>query len=288
MLRKTVRLRKEYLLKKGLQQQEVLKTEKKKRLKAALDSHQPVPTDLRAEEHELRHEIELEDEVSMIPRTHMDDEYADAGVKDPKILITTSRKPSSRLLQFLKELKIVLPNSVRTNRGNYIMKDLVDIALKYEFSDLIILHEHRGTPDGIIISHMPSGPTAYFGLSEVVLRHDLHTRLETMSEEYPNLIFDGFNSKIGERVSDILKYLFPVPKLDSHRVISFINRDDVIVFRNHTHSKADYRTVDLNEVGPRFNMRLYQITLGTVEISHAQKEWVLRPYMNTAKKRKVL
>mmetsp|Transcript_9635 Transcript_9635/g.18790 ORF Transcript_9635/g.18790 Transcript_9635/m.18790 type:complete len:289 (-) Transcript_9635:1160-2026(-) len=288
MLRKNVRLRKEYLLKKGIQQQDAARQEKKKRLKQALDSHEPIPTDLKGEEHELRHELELEDEVSQIPRSLMDDEYADAGVKDPRILLTTSRKPSSRLLQFLKELKIVIPNSVRTNRGNYIMKDLVDIALKYEFSDLIILHEHRGMPDGIIISHMPSGPTAYFGLTEVVLRHDLRTRLETMSEEYPNLIFDGFNSNIGERVSDILKYLFPVPKVDSRRVISFVNRDDVIVFRNHTYSKPDYKTIDLDEVGPRFNMRLYQITLGTVEITHAQKEWVLRPYMNSAKKRKVL
>lgn len=32
----------------------------------------------------------------------MDDEYARAGVFDPKILITTSRDPSSRLQQFSK------------------------------------------------------------------------------------------------------------------------------------------------------------------------------------------
>ena len=31
-----------------------------------------------------------------------DDEYALAGVKDPKILLTTSRDPSSRLAQFAK------------------------------------------------------------------------------------------------------------------------------------------------------------------------------------------
>lgn len=32
----------------------------------------------------------------------MDDEYAQAGVKDPKILLTTARDPSSRLAQFAK------------------------------------------------------------------------------------------------------------------------------------------------------------------------------------------
>ena len=34
--------------------------------------------------------------------THMDDEYAWAGVEDPKIVITTSHSPSSRLKQFAK------------------------------------------------------------------------------------------------------------------------------------------------------------------------------------------
>ena len=34
--------------------------------------------------------------------THMDDEYAWAGVEDPKIVMTTSHNPSSRLKQFAK------------------------------------------------------------------------------------------------------------------------------------------------------------------------------------------
>ena len=33
---------------------------------------------------------------------HIDDEYAKVGTYDPKIVITTSRSPSSRLLQFSK------------------------------------------------------------------------------------------------------------------------------------------------------------------------------------------
>jgi hypothetical protein len=32
----------------------------------------------------------------------------------------------------------------------------------------------------------------------------------TISEAYPHLIFDQFSSKLGQRVSNILKYLFPV------------------------------------------------------------------------------
>lgn len=52
----------------------------------------------------------------------MDDEYASAGVKDPKILLTTARDPSSRLAQFAKVglLKCHCSSSCRqtsTSRG---------------------------------------------------------------------------------------------------------------------------------------------------------------------------
>ena len=47
----------------------------------------------------------------LVPRSHIDDEYSNMLYTDPQILITTSRDPSSRLLQFLKEMAIVIPNS---------------------------------------------------------------------------------------------------------------------------------------------------------------------------------
>ena len=288
MLRKTIRMRKEYLQRKGAEQQEVTKYKKKLAIQKAADIGVHAPNELRNEEDQLRHEMELEDQNTAVPKTHIDDEYAESGLAPPKVLITTSRKPSSRLLQFLKELKIIIPNATRVNRGNYVIHELSELAISHGFTDLILLHEHRGRPDGLILSHFPSGPTVYFALSNVVLRHDLRTRLDTMSEEYPHLIFQNFQSKIGDRVVQVLKSLFPVPKLDSKRVLSFINQNDFIVFRHHTHEKEDYKTVTLSEIGPRFMLKLYQIKLGTVELEHTQTEWVLRPYMNTAHKRKVL
>ena len=41
----------------------------------------------------------------------MDDEYANNIYSDPQILMTSSRDPSSRLLQFLKEMAIIMPNA---------------------------------------------------------------------------------------------------------------------------------------------------------------------------------
>ena len=67
-----------------------------------LSEGKPIPNELRKEEGALRREIELEDDNTAVPRDHVDDEYAHAGEVDPKVLVTTSRDPSSRLIQFAK------------------------------------------------------------------------------------------------------------------------------------------------------------------------------------------
>lgn len=38
----------------------------------------------------------------IVPRSHIDDEYANATEADPKILLTTSRNPSAPLIRFTK------------------------------------------------------------------------------------------------------------------------------------------------------------------------------------------
>ena len=86
--------------------------------------------------------------------------------------------------------------------------------------------------DAMIVSHFPHGPTVYFSLHNVQLRHDIESyQNSTVSEQYPHLIFDNFSSRLGVRLQDVLKYLFPVPKEDSKRVMTFSNRDDFVSFR---------------------------------------------------------
>jgi U3 small nucleolar ribonucleoprotein protein IMP4 len=46
----------------------------------------------------------------------------------------------------MKEMKLVFPNSHRINRGNYVVKELADACKANDVTDLIVLHEHRGTP----------------------------------------------------------------------------------------------------------------------------------------------
>jgi len=291
MLRRNTRLRREYLYRKSLEGKERQHYEKKRRVREALEEGKPIPTELRNEEQALRREIDLDDQDRAVPRSIIDDEYAGSTLREPKILLTTSRNPSAPLTQFVKELKVVFPNSQRMNRGGQVISEIVESCRSHEITDLILVHEHRGQPDGLIVCHLPLGPTAYFGLLNVVTRHDIKDRksMGKMSEAYPHLIMDNFTTKTGERTANIMKHLFPVPKPESKRLITFANRDDYISFRHHIFEKhGGPKSIDLKEVGPRFELRLYQIKRGTMDQIEAQNEYVLRPYINTAKKQKSL
>lgn len=56
------------------------------------------------------------------------------------------------------------------------------------------------------------------------------------------------------------RYLYPVPREDTSRVMTYANEGDYISFRHHTFVKKG-KDVELTEVGPRFEMRPYQVRL---------------------------
>ena len=284
-VRRNVRLRREYLYRKGLEGKERAIYERKQLLKRALESGKSIATEIRSDLPTLKREMEYDDANDAL-RTPLDDEYQKAGMFDPKIAITTSRDPSSRLKKFAQEMRLMCPNAIRLNRGKHTVGDLVESARSNDYTDLIMVNETRGEPDGLVICHLPYGPTAYFSIQNCVLRHDIEDRA-TISEAYPHIITSGFESSIGSRISDILRYLFPVPKPDSKRIITFSNTQDFISFRHHVYQRENGE-IELKECGPRFEMQLYQIKLGTLDQTEAENEWVLRPYMNTAKKRRVM
>jgi U3 small nucleolar ribonucleoprotein protein IMP4 len=296
--RRQTRLRREYLYRKSLVGNEKLQYEQKRLVRQAMADGKRLPTELRASYDTIQKSMKADDnktaEHHMI--SHVDDEYAMAGIQQPYVCVTTSRDPSSRLKQFVSEIKLLIPNSLRINRGNHRIDELISSCQLSEFTDIIIVQETRGEPDGIIICHLPHGPTAYFTLYNTILRHDIQNPpAAPMSEVYPHIILHNFHSSLGKRVCTILKCLFPIPsRHDSKRVITFSNENDIISFRHHMYSspstshptKTDH--VQLHEVGPRFEMKLYQIKLGTIDQREAQNEYMIRPYQNTASKKQVL
>lgn len=134
-----------------------------------------------------------------------------------------------------------------------------------DFTDIVVLNETRGQPDAMVVCHLPFGPTAYFTLTNCVLRHDI-AECTPASQAYPHLILDNMTTRVGSRVARILQALYPVPRDDSKRVLTFANRDDFISFRHHmiqsTPNGGDKvgSHVTIKEAGPRFEMQPYEVS----------------------------
>jgi U3 small nucleolar ribonucleoprotein protein IMP4 len=109
-IRREIRLRKEFLLKKQNDAQLIIRNEKKRKIKSAIDDGKAVPTELRHEARQLLHESELDLHAVDDEIQNIDDEYAIVGSKEPKVCVTTSRDPSSRLKQFSKYFSIYACN----------------------------------------------------------------------------------------------------------------------------------------------------------------------------------
>ncbi|EGV61227.1 snoRNA-binding rRNA-processing protein imp4 [Yamadazyma tenuis] len=283
MIRKQTRERREYLYRKAAELQDAKLTEKRQQLKAALASGKPLSKEL-GEDQDLQKDF-VYDQSEQV---NVDDEYAStSGIADPRIIVTTSRNPSVKLSQFSKEIKLMFPNSIKLNRGNYIIPELIESCQKSGMNDMIVLHEHRGVPTSITINHFPHGPSCIFTLHNVKLRHDL-PEMGNVSESYPHLIFEGFSSKLGERVVQVLKHLFPPgEKKSSSRVITFVNKNDYISVRHHIFVKTK-DSVELSEIGPRFEMKLFEMRLGNMDNKESEVEWQLKRFIRTANRKNYL
>lgn len=289
MRRQVVRQRQEFLERKQNESVNEAIHARKEQLRAAMENATPLPSHLKKDAATLKKFVELDDDETRKLKTSIDDEYAYAGIEDPKILLTTSREASGKLMEFAKEIKLIFPNSTRINRGGISVSQLVDAARREKFSDIVVISESRGVPDTLTICHLPMGPTIVLSLHNVVTRHDI-PKVGPMSEQYPHLVFENFTTPLGQRIKSILRYLFPVPRDDSTRLLSFDNVNDFISFRHHTFKKlaGGRQDVSLVEVGPRFEMRPFRIVQGTLEMEDSEVEWILHSYMNSARRRKLL
>ncbi|OIR56944.1 MAG: U3 snoRNP-associated protein Imp4 [Amphiamblys sp. WSBS2006] len=289
MLKRDLRLRKEYLLKRENEEKERRKQEKRQKMKECLESGKRLPSEL-ANDTEAVRDLFFNENIEL--ESMFDSEYANAGLVPPKILITTSRGPSTNLQRFAKDLRLLFPNSQKTNRGNHVLHDIITTAKKGGFTDLITVHENNGMPSRLVVAHLPLGPTASFSISNIKLKDEI-TEGRKVSEAHPHLVFDGFSTRLGNRVVEILKHIFPVPKEDTRRIVSFQNKDDFVSLRNHVYKKNSAKEghknkIELQEEGPSFDMKLYSIILGTPDIDTNSTEWILHPFMNTADKRSYL
>lgn len=278
--RKLRRERREWLDTVKSEERRIESKKRKEQLYKSYERDVVVPREIRddIEDDKLTAEEAIQDAIYGFGSNEKEDEFTNCEARP---VITTSRSPSAPLVKFAKTLKHIIPNAEKINRGKHMIKELVQTAIKNNHTDLIMVNEHRGLPSSLIISHLPHGPTTYFSVHHPKVESE-----EAISTAVPAVLFDNFTTPLGCRVQRILSSLFPpiTPREKPKRVVSFINREDSILFTQFksTFSKGE---PTLQKVSPQFTLKLYEIRAGTLDMTYAEKEFVFRPYLNTARKK---
>ncbi|KAL0272830.1 UNVERIFIED_CONTAM: hypothetical protein PYX00_005658 [Menopon gallinae] len=260
-----------------------LRKEKKKEKKQERLEGKPKQTPKTIESMRIKDETmitDLESEENIEVKNDIDnDEFSNYFEKAyiPKILITTSDNAQSKTRKFCKELTRIIPNSIAKCRSRMDVKPMVKEAINRGFSDVIIINENQKMPNGLLLIHLPNGPTANFRLSNVRLTSEMKKTHKEFNKHRPEVILNNFSTRLGYTISRMLAALFHYePEFRGRRCVTFHNQRDYIFFRHHRYMFTKDAKPRLMELGPRFTLKLRSLQLGTFDTKTGEYEWIIQ------------
>lgn len=196
--------------------------------------------------------------------------------REPKILITTSQRPRKDTTRFCRELAQTIPNSEFRWRNNSSIKKMCRSCYSRGYTDIMIINEDRRKPNAMVVVHLPEGPTAHFKLTGVKYCKQIKHRAK-LNEKRPEVILNNFNTRLGHSIGRMFASLFHFdPQFHGRRVVTFHNQRDFIFFRHHRYEFKDGKRVAIQEVGPRFTLKLRWLQKGTFDTKTGEYEWLLK------------
>ena len=109
----------------------------------------------------------------------------------------------------------------------------------------------------------------------------------TSAGHNPELMFKNFSTTLGQRVTRILNGIFPKnEELKGRELITFHNQRDYIFFRYYRYIFTnDFTKVNLQEIGPRFALRLLYIQKGLYDPQQGEYEWLYKDKMGVKRRK---
>jgi len=248
-----------------------------------------------------------------------DDEFARYFQSDtpPKVLVTTRPRPSKRLFHFIADLQRLIPKLHFYPRKGFSLKEICHFASNRDFTHVIILSENEKYCNGMTISHVGKidndtlGPTAFFKVSNVVTSQNIPNH-GASTAHIPELNLHGFGTRLGHRVGRLLGSIFPHDaEFQGRQVVTFHNQRDYIFIRHHRYVFEEKKNIKQNkkkssdkdepekplgikdrvkarlqELGPRFTLKLRWIQSGAFDTQFGEYEWIhKRKEMDTTRRR---
>ena len=204
----------------------------------------------------------------------------------PQILITTSISHTGGIFRFIKELKNFLPNSYFYYRKKFDLGTIMKSAIEKEFTDIIVVTERLRKPYKLLLIHLPNGPSMEFKLFDVIYQDEMQGHGISVGYN-PELMFRNFKTTLGYRVQRALNALFPrEEELKGRELITFQNQRDFIFFRYYRYIFTNnFTDVNLQEIGPRFTMRLLYVQKGLFDPEKGDYEWMYKDKMGVKRRK---
>ncbi|KAK5107330.1 hypothetical protein LTR62_001385 [Meristemomyces frigidus] len=217
--------------------------------------------------------------------------------KDPKVLVTTSiNSPlhwEAQLLTSLFPGSSYVKRTAHYHSYKYSIREISAYAANKGFTHVVVLNEERKRPKGLDIVALPAGPMFHFSISNWVEGAKLPGH-GNPTNHYPELILNGFRTSLGLLTAHLFKSLFPPrPEIQGRQVVTLHNQRDYIFLRRHRYVFREKRATEkliqgtdgkpmkgveeiragLQELGPRFTLKLRRIDQGIQRASGQEWEW---------------
>ena len=215
----------------------------------------------------------------------------------PKILLTTTFNSTlhdeASLLTRLFPNSVYIPRSAHRYSHKYSIKEISKFAANREYTTVIILREDQKRPCGLDIVHLPTGPMFHFSISNWLEGKKLPGHGKP-TNHYPELILNNFKTPLGFLTAKLFQTMFPPhPEYQGRQVVTLHNQRDFIFVRRHRYVFRDKRETEkaavgvdgkefkgvediragLQELGPRFTLKLRRIDKGIQRSSGQEWEW---------------
>ncbi len=135
--------------------------------------------------------------------------------------------------------------------------------------------------DGMMISLLPEGPTMNFKLTNVKLSDEIkHANgfrggHGEFTKHKPEIILNNFNTRLGLQIGRSFAALFPHdPQYLGRHCCTFHNQRDFVFFRHHRYIFRNAEKVGIQELGPRFTLKLRSLQKGVFNSKFGEYEWV--------------
>ncbi|KAI9841505.1 MAG: hypothetical protein M1837_000666 [Sclerophora amabilis] len=216
----------------------------------------------------------------------------------PKVLITTSLNSTlhneAKLLTSLFPHSVYIPRSAHRYGHKFSIREISSFASNRNYTNLLVLKEDQKRPTGLMVVHLPHGPSFHFTISNWVEGRKLPGH-GNPTDHSPELILNNFRTPLGLLTAHLFRSMFPPqPELLGRQVVTLHNQRDYIFLRRHRYVFRDKRPTEksvvgtdgkevkgvegirtgLQELGPRFTLKLRRIDKGIGRAgSDGQVEW---------------